>query len=103
MRLCGATVLFDKDGKPAAIDTRTSAWKIVYPTPDEMWCVRAEFAKVSRTFDRMFYRSGKRRTDRDNCYYSIDALARHNMVSRCGRRLRRRLCSRQQGQSTHKR
>lgn len=55
------------------------AWKVQYPHLDEEWQVRVEFALVSRAFDRLFYRHGKRRTVRDGIFNSEHALARHNM------------------------
>lgn len=76
MRLCGATVIGGR------VDTSTSSWRIVYPTDNQIARLRAEFAMVSRAFDRMFYRAGKRRTLRDSIFdLSHDPLARHNMVS----------------------
>lgn len=54
-------------------------WVVVYPSNEQLYNLRRDFALVARAFNRTLYRQGKRRTVRDNLWSSGHSLARHNM------------------------
>lgn len=54
---------------------------IVYPTPKQFSRVRNEFVEISRAFDKVLYKPGRRRTRKDTEYSSSHELARHNIIN----------------------
>jgi len=86
--VCGALGRHGKKYAERWVDCRARvlrvfgvATRMAYPSLSAQQRIDADFARASLTFDRHFYRAGRRRTCKDNKHGNAGPLARHNFPS----------------------